>query len=70
MSYNSWLREQALDSKDTLRKSMGKLQQVLPVLESVTCQGEITSERFARVSLAINHLIVEIHLLVTLMEEK
>ncbi len=69
-SYNSWLREEAQNSNTTLKKNMAKLQQVLPVLESVICPAEITSERLGRVSQAINHLIVEIHLLVTLTEEK
>ncbi len=68
-SYNNWLREEALNSKTTLEKNMAKLQQVLPVLDSVISQEGITSARFARVSAAISHLIVEIHLLVTLTED-
>ncbi len=68
--YNNWLREQALSSKDTLKKNTVKLQQVLLVLESVIYQEEITSVRFARVSAAMIHLITEVHLLVTLTEEK
>ncbi len=70
MGYNNWLREQALSSKATLEKNTAKLQLVLLVLDSVICQEGTISVRFARVSAAIEHLIVEIHLLVTLTEEK
>jgi len=70
MQYNNWLREEARNSKDTLEKNMVKLQQVLLVLPSVISREETTSVRFARVSAAISHLITEIHLLVTLTEEK
>jgi len=70
MGYNSWLREQALESKDTLSKNMDRLLAQLSVLDSVICQAEISTDRFVRVSLAMVHLMTEIHLLVTTMEEK
>ncbi len=60
----------AVNSKLELKKNTAKLLQVLPVLESLTSQGEITSERYGRVSLAMTHLLIELHLLVTLMEDK
>jgi len=52
-----------------LVKNMAKLQAVLPVLHSVL-ELETTTEplRESRVTLAIIHLIEEIHLLVTLKE--
>ncbi len=66
MSYNNWLREEALDSRTTFEKNTVKLQRVLQVLDSVISQEEITSVRFARVSAAMVHLMTEVHLLVTL----
>ncbi len=66
LSYNSWLREEARDSSSTLRKNMDRLQVQLRVLESVISLEEITSERLGRVSTAVNHLMTELHLLVTL----
>jgi len=65
-SYNSWLREQAQNSKTMLSKNTARLQAQLSVLDSVILQEEITSERFARVSTAMVHLMTELHLLVTL----
>jgi len=66
ISYNSWLREEAQNSSNTLHKNMARLQAQLQVLESVICLEEITSERLGRISLAVNHLMTELHLLVTL----
>ncbi len=70
MSYNSWLREEAASSSNMLRKNMDRLQVQLSVLDSVISLEEITSERLGRISLAVNHLMIELHLLVTLTEEK
>ncbi len=69
LSYNSWLREEALNSKSSLRKNMGRLQAQLRVLESVISQEAITTERFARVSTAMTHLMTELHLLVIMTME-
>ncbi len=69
ISYNSWLREEALNSKSTLNQNMAKLRQALLVLESVISQEGTTSVRFVRISTAINHLISEIHLLVISTED-
>ncbi len=65
MSYNSWLRDTAQESKQELNKNTARLLAQLSVLDSVILQGEITSERFGRVSLAMVHLMTELHLLVT-----
>ena len=70
ISYSNWLREEALDSKTTLKKNTVKLLRVLQVLDSLICPEEITSVKFARVSTAMVHLITEIHLLVISTEEK
>ncbi len=68
ISYNNWLREEAESSSNSLRKNMGRLQVQLSVLDSVISLEEITSERLGRISLAVNHLMTELHLLVTLTE--
>jgi len=70
ISYNNWLREEALNSRDTLRKNTARLRRALQVLDSVISQEETTSARFARVSAAEIHLMTEIHLLVTMMEDQ
>jgi len=70
LSYNNWLREEAVESSNTLHKNMARLQVQLQVLESVISLEEITSERLGRVSQAVNHLMTELHLLVTLQENK
>ncbi len=70
MSYNNWLREEAQSLSNTLRKNMGRLQVQLQVLDSVISLEEITSERLGRISLAVNHLMIELHLLVTIAENK
>ncbi len=64
ISYNNWLREEALDSNNMLNRNMVKLRQALSVLDSVISQAGISTERSERVSTAINHLITEVHLLV------
>ena len=64
MSYNSWLREEALNSRSLLRKNTARLRAQLLVLDSVISAEEITTERFVRVSLAMVHLMTEMHLLV------
>ncbi len=69
-SYNSWLREEAQERNNMLRKNMDRLQVQLSVLGSVISLEEITSERSARVLQAVNHLMTELHLLVTLTEDK
>ncbi len=66
LSYNNWLRKEAVDSKTTLVKNTGRLLDQLRVLESVISQEGITTERFGRVSLAMVHLMIELHLLVTI----
>ncbi len=70
MSYNNWLREEAVDSKNTLVKSMARLQVRLQVLESVILQEGITLERYARLSTAMEHLVIEVDLSVILTEAK
>ncbi len=70
ISYNNWLREEALNSKSLFHKNMVRLQAQLQVLESVISLEEISTVRFARVSTAMVHLMTELHLLVTLTEEK
>ncbi len=70
ISYNSWLREEAQERNNMLRKNMARLQVQLSVLDSVISLEEITSERSARISLAVNHLMTELHLLVTLTVNK
>ncbi len=70
MGYNSWLREQALESKNTLVKNMDRLLVQLPVVLSVLSQEEMSSMRLQRVSVATIHLMTELHLLVTTLEEK
>ncbi len=69
LSYNSWLREESQDSLSTLRTNMDNLQVELLGLHSALA-SEITMEpsRVFRVTGAINHLIVEIHLLAILKE--
>ncbi len=64
MSYNNWLREEALNSRSLLKQNTDRLLAQLQVLDSVISQEEITSERFGRVSTAMVHLMTEIHLLV------
>jgi len=64
ISYNSWLREEALSSKSILLKNTARLLAQLQVLPSVISQEETTSERFVRVSTAMTHLMTELHLLV------
>ena len=66
MSYNSWLRGEAQNSSSLFRKNMDRLQAQLLVLDSLILPEEITSERYARVSMAMVHLMTELHLLVTL----
>ncbi len=70
ISYNSWLREQAQESKNLLTKNMDRLQAQLSVLDSVICLEQISTQRLERVSVAITHVLTEIHLLVILTEEK
>jgi len=70
ISYNSWLREEAQKQNSMLLKNMDKLRVQLSVLGSVISLEEITSERLERLSLAVNHVMTEIHLLVTLQENK
>ncbi len=68
--YNNWLRDTALNLRQVLRQNMVRLPLALRALESVISQEEITSEKFVRVSVAMEHLITEVRLLVTLTEEK
>ncbi len=70
LSYNSWLRDTAVEQNSLLRKNTARLQAQLSVLDSLILPEETTSERYARVSLAMVHLMTELHLLVTLTEEK
>ncbi len=69
-SYNNWLREEADVRNSILRKNTARLQAQLSVLDSVILQEEITSVRSERVCTAMVHLMTELHLLVTLTEEK
>ena len=64
MSYNSWLREEAQNSNNILRQNTDRLLAQLQVLQSVILPEEITTERSVRVSLAMVHLMTELHLLV------
>ncbi len=66
ISYNSWLRGEALDSKNMLKKNMDRLQAQLLALDSVICLEQTSTQRLERVSVAIIHVLTEIHLLVTL----
>ncbi len=70
MSYNSWLREEAQDSKAMFSKNMARLLAQLSALDSVILPAVITSERYGRASLAMVHLMTELHLLVTSMEDE
>ncbi len=70
ISYNSWLREEAQESRNTLKRNSERLQAQLSVLDSLISLEVISTERFARVSLALIHVMTEIHLLVILTEEK
>ncbi len=70
MSYNSWLRAMADTQQEQLLKNMVRLRGQLPVLESVILAEAISMERLERVSVAINHLMAEMHLLVTLTGDK
>ncbi len=67
LSYNNWLREESRGSLNLLVSSTEALQVELSGLASAL-QQEITMEplRVFRVTSAIEHLIVEIHLLATL----
>ncbi len=69
MGYNSWLREQAQESKNTLVKNMDRLQVQLPVAQSVLSQEAISTERLTRCSLAVIHLMTELHLLLVTIKE-
>ena len=69
ISYNSWLRDTAEESRNTLLKNLVRLQAQLSVLASVMQVEEISTERLGRVSLALIHAMTEIHLLVTLTED-
>ncbi len=70
MSYNSWLRDTAIELKDLLQKNTDRLQGQLSVLDSLMRAEQISSQRLTRVLVAEDHLMSEIHLLVTLMEDK
>ncbi len=70
ISYNNWLREEAQNSSNMLNKNTARLLAQLRVLPSVTLLGEITSERYERVSTAMVHLMNELHLLVISVENK
>ncbi len=70
ISYNSWLRDTAIEYRKQLKKNSERLQVQLSVLDSLICQEGISTERFERVSLALIHAMTEIHLLVILTEEK
>ncbi len=66
LSYNSWLREEGQNSRNSLRKNTDRLLAQLSVLDSVILPEETTSARLERVSWAMVHLMTELHLLVTL----
>ncbi len=66
LSYNNWLREEAVSSSNMLKRNMARLQAQLQVLESVISLEEISTEKLERVSRAVIHVMTEIHLLVTL----
>ncbi len=70
LSYNNWLREQNLSSLSMLAKNTVRLQAQLPVLLSLLEQ-ETTMEpsRALRVNSVMNHLMTELHLLVTMIRE-
>ncbi len=67
VSYNTWLREQNQQSSSLLLQVMENLQVELQGLESAL-QSEITMEplRVSRVIVAMEKLLVEIHLLAIL----
>ncbi len=70
-SYNSWLRGQSLQSHELLLQVMANLQAELQALQSAL-QSEITMapSRVSRVIVAMEKLLVEIHLLAILKGEK
>jgi len=71
LSYNNWLREQSQDLLSTLRLSMAKLLDSQQELESLSPSATIMARsRVQRIIWAVNHLEVEIHLLVISLEEK
>ncbi len=69
-SYNNWLREEALGCRSLLTKNTARLREQLLVLDSVICLEQTSIQRLERVLAAITHVLTEIHLLVTLTEEK
>ncbi len=70
MSYNSWLRGEAQNSNNILSKNMVRLQEQLRVFSSVISLEEITLEKSVRLSTAVNHLMTELHLLVSIQVNK
>ncbi len=70
MGYNSWLRESAQESRNTFQQNTVRLQAQLSAVLSVLQLEETSTTRLTRVSLAMIHLMEELHLLVTLTEEK
>ena len=69
MSYNNWLRATANEQQTTLVKNMDRLQAQLPVVLSALSLEEISTERLTRCSLAVIHLMTELHLLLVTIEE-
>jgi len=70
MAYNSWLREEANSSRNTLIKNTDRLLAQLQVLQSVLLLEKVSSVRLTRVSLAMTHLMTELHLLVISTEQE
>ncbi len=66
--YNNWLRDTAEEQRSTLVKNMDRLLAQLPVVQSVLSQEEISTERLTRCSLAVIHLMTELHLLLVTMK--
>ncbi len=64
MSYNSWLREEANDSRDMLKLNTETLQALLLDLQSVLQRGTYMEvSRILRITTAVSHLTTEILLL-------
>jgi len=63
MSYNRWLRDQSLTSRDTLVRATENLLELVQVLH-LALQSETTMAplRVLRITSAVNHLVAEIHL--------
>ncbi len=70
LSYNSWLRDTADELRSTLVKNMDRLLVQLPVVQLELQQEGTSTERLTRCSLAVIHLMTELHLLLVTTDKK